>query len=460
MTTLAATDYVALQSELTGNVILPVDPTYDEVRQIWNAMIDKRPAAIVQCRSTEDVQACLRFSQAHDLEVSVRGAGHNIAGNSICEDGLVIDFSLMKEVEVDPKARRALVQPGATLGDVDAATQVHGLAVPTGINSTTGIAGLTLGGGFGWLTRRFGMTIDSLISIELVTVEGKRVCASETEHPDLFWAVRGGGGNFGVVTAFEFLCYPVGPEVLAGLVVFPFRQAKQVLTAHFANTQRMPLETNVWCVLRKAPPLPFLPESVHGQNVVVMALCHTGDEASGMGELERIRSFGDAVGEHVGVQAFVDWQQAFDPLLTPGARNYWKSHNFIEMVPEAIDCIIEYAGKLPTVQCEIFVGLISGVANKVSPAAMAYSSRDANYVLNVHGRWDDPKEDARCIVWARDFFAASKPYASEGAYVNFMTEEEGGRVESAYGVNYKRLREIKRKYDPENILHLNQNIVP
>lgn len=460
MTTNDSTAFESLKSELAGDLILPVDSNYDETRAIWNAMVDKCPAAIAQCQSREDVQKCLQFGQAHGVEISVRGAGHNIAGNSICDGGLVIDFAGMKQVDVDPQKQRAVIQPGATLGDVDAATQAHGLAVPVGINSTTGIAGLTLGGGFGWLTRRFGMTIDCLISVEVVTVDGQCLCASETENADLFWAIRGGGGNFGVITQFEFQCHPVGPQVLAGLLVFPFDQAKQVLTRHFENTQRLPLETNVWCVLRKAPPLPFLPEAVHGQKVVVLAICHTGDLAAGMAEVERMRGFGEAYGEHVGEQAFVDWQQAFDPLLTPGARNYWKSHNFTAMPAEAVDAIIEYTDTLPTAQCEIFVGLISGVANAVPPDAMAYGSRDANYVLNVHGRWDEPADDDRCVQWARDFFAASKPYASEGAYVNFMTEEEGARVESAYGRNYPRLLEVKRKYDPNNVLHLNQNITP
>ncbi len=460
MTTPSAASFESLQSELSGDLILPKDPNYDETRQIWNAMIDKRPAAIARCRNAEDVQKCLRYARANGVEISIRGAGHNIAGNSICDRGLVIDFSAMKQVLVDPASGLARVGPGATLRDVDAATQAHGLAVPTGINSTTGIAGLTLGGGFGWLTRRFGMTIDCLVSAEVVMVDGRRLRASETENIDLFWAIRGGGGNFGVVTEFVFACYLVGPQVLAGLLVFPFAQAQKVLTRHFENTERLPLETNAWCILRKAPPLPFLPESVHGQEVVVLAICHTGSVEAGQAEVARMRGFGDVIGEHMGEQPFVDWQQAFDPLLTPGARNYWKSHNFTSMAPEAVDAIIKYAGRLPTAQCEIFIGLISGVANDVPHDAMAYDSRDAKYVLNVHGRWDDPSQDDECIGWARDFFAASKPYASGGAYVNFMTEEEGPRVESAYGRNYKRLHEIKRRYDPKNVLHFNQNIVP
>ncbi len=452
--------FESLKGELAGDLILPVDPNYEETRAIWNAMIDKRPAAIARCRCVEDVQKCLQFGRTNGVAISVRGAGHNIAGNSLCDGGLVIDFSRMKTVTVDPETQRVCVGPGATLGELDAATLPHGLAVPVGINSTTGIAGLTLGGGFGWLTRRFGMTIDCLRSVEVVTVDGERLRASEAEYEDLFWAIRGGGGNFGVVTEFEFQCHQVGPQVLAGLLVFPYEQAEQVLTRHFENADRLPLETNVWCILRKAPPLPFLPDSVHGREVVVLAICHTGDPASGQAEVDRLREFGIPYGEHVGVQPFVDWQQAFDPLLTPGVRNYWKSHNFTAISPEVIHTMIAYAGKLPTEQCEIFVGLISGVANEVAADAMAYSSRDARYVLNVHARWESPADDSRCVDWAREFFAASKPYASGGAYVNFMTEEEGARVESAYGRNYQRLLEVKRKYDPKNVLHFNQNIAP
>ena len=460
MTTHSSISFETLKSELTGDLIIPVDSNYDQIRAIWNAVIDKHPAAIAQCHNRDDIQKCLRFGQANALAISIRGAGHNIAGNSICDGGLVIDFALMRQVHVDPATKRALIQPGATLRDVDAATQAYGLAIPVGINSTTGIAGLTLGGGFGWLTRRFGMTIDCLVSAEVVTVDGKCLRASKTENADLFWAIRGGGGNFGVITQFEFECHPVGPQVLAGLLVFPFDQAQQVLTQHFKNTQRLPIETNVWCILRKAPPLPFLPTAVHGQKVVVLAICHTGSADAGKAEVERMRGFGQAHGEHVGEVAFVDWQQTFDPLLTPGARNYWKSHNLITISPKAIDTIIEYAGTLPTAQCEIFIGLISGVANAVPQDATAYGCRDANYVLNVHGRWDEAADDERCVKWARDFFAASQPYASAGAYVNFMTEEEGARVKSAYGSNYARLLELKRKYDPKNVLHYNQNIVP
>jgi len=447
-----------LKNKVKGQIVLPNDSNYNEVRKIWNAMIDRRPAVIVQCAEADDVLHAISYARDNGLEISIRGGGHNIAGSALCDNGVLIDFSNMTTVIVDAQKRRAYVEPGATLGDIDKAVQAYGLATPVGINSTTGIAGLTLGGGFGWLTRKYGMTIDNLVSAEMVTADGRKIKVSENENTDLFWAIRGGGGNFGIVTQFEFALHSVGPEILAGLLVFPFGQAKQVLEKYREFVKSAPVELNIWVVLRKAPPLPFLPESVHGKEVIVLAIFYAGDIAEGEKLINSLRSFGDAYGDHIGVQPFVQWQQAFDPLLTPGARNYWKSHNFTELSDGALDSIIEYAGKLPSPQCEIFLGLIEGVANRIPSNAMAYGHRDAKFVLNVHGRWDQAAQDKTCIAWARAFFEASAPYASAGAYVNFMTEDEDDRVAAAYGKNYARLKQIKKKYDPENIFHNNQNI--
>jgi FAD/FMN-containing dehydrogenase len=460
MTTLTHGNIEQLRSKVNGQLVLPNDPSYNEVRTIWNAMIDRRPAVIVQVADVGDVQPAIAFARENGLDISIRGAGHNIAGNSLSDNGLVIDFSNMKNVRVDIEKRRAYVEPGATLGDFDKAVQTHGLATPVGINSTTGIAGLTLGGGFGWLTRKYGMTIDNLVSADVITAEGNKLRASENENADLFWAIRGGGGNFGIIVQFEFELFPVGPEILAGLIVFPAEQSKQVLTKYREYVESIPEELNVWVVLRKAPPLPFLPEDVHGKEVLVLAVFYAGEATEGEKLIEPLRSFGDPYGIHIGVQPYTDWQQAFDPLLTPGARNYWKSHNFTDLNDGALDSMIEYAGKLPSPQCEIFIGLISGAPNRVAPDAMAYGNRDAKFVLNVHGRWDEAADDETCIAWAREFFKASAPYASAGAYVNFMTEEEGDRVAAAYGSNHDRLVQIKKKYDPENVFHLNQNIKP
>ena len=330
MTTLTLKAKEEIKDVITGNVLLPNDTGYDEARQIWNAMIDRRPALIVQCVQADDVPPVIQFARKNRLEISIRGAGHNIAGNSLCDNGVTMDFSKMKSVRVDAGRRRAYVEPGATLADLDEAVQAHGLATPVGINSTTGIAGLTLGGGFGWLTRKYGMTIDNLVSVDMVTAEGKKLRASENDNADLFWAIRGGGGNFGVVTQFEFQLFPVGPEIVAGLIVFPFSQAKQILTKYRQFVNSAPEELNVWVVLRKAPPLPFLPENVHGKEVVVLPIFYCGAAAEAERLIAPIRAFGNAYGEHIGPQPYVQWQKAFDPLLTPGARNYWKSHNFTE----------------------------------------------------------------------------------------------------------------------------------
>ncbi|KPK59292.1 MAG: FAD-linked oxidase [Gemmatimonas sp. SG8_38_2] len=459
-TVVAADAVAALAAALQGEVLTAESAAYDETRAIWNAMIDRRPALIVRCASAHDVVAALKFARENDLLTSVRGAGHNIAGNSVADDAMMIDLSGMNSVEVDPASRTMRAQPGATLGDVDAAAQAHGLALPVGINSTTGIAGLTLGGGFGWLSRKHGLTIDNLISAEVVTVSGERVTASESENADLFWGIRGGGGNFGIVTSFEFKLHPVGPELLAGLIVHPYSDAADVLRQYRAFVASAPEELSVWVVLRKAPPLPFLPEDVHGTEVVVLAALYNGDIAEGERALQGLRAIGDPIADVIGPSQFLDFQVAFDPLLTPGSRNYWKSHDFTELKDDALDVIVEYAGKLPTAQCEIFVAHLGGAVGRVPADATAYTHRDAEFVLNVHTRWDDPAEDGKCVAWAREFFDRSAPFATGGVYVNFMPDDEAGRVAAAYGSNYDRLVELKRKYDPDNFLRLNQNIQP
>jgi len=448
------------RSGFKGEILLPKDGAYESARKIWNGMIDKRPAIIARCTSTADVVRAVNFARDNSLLLAIRGGGHNIAGNAMCDAGIVVDLSQMKAAKVDAGARRVTVEGGATLADLDAATQAHGLATPVGINSTTGIAGLTLGGGFGWLSRKFGMTIDNLESAEVVTATGEVVRASATEHPDLFWALRGGGGNFGVVTRFEFRLHPVGPELLSGLIVYPFSAAKSVLQRYRDFMAKAPDELSVWTVLRQAPPLPFLPKEVHGKEVVVLALLYVGDPKQGEQLIAPLRKFGTPVGEAVGVQPYVAWQKAFDPLLTTGARNYWKSHNFSTLQDGLFDAVIEYVGKLPSPQCEIFFGAIGGATTRPAPDSAAYAHRDAMYVMNVHGRWDDPADDKSCIAWSRDYFNASAPFASAGVYVNFLTAEETDRVGAAYGPSYNRLAQVKRKYDPGNLFRMNQNIKP
>jgi len=449
-----------LKAGIKGEILLPSDGAYEDARKIWNAMIDKRPAVIARCATTSDVVRGVNFARDNGLLLAVRGGGHNIAGNAMCDDGLVIDLSKMKAARVDPAERRVTIEGGATLADLDAATQAHGLATPVGINSTTGIAGLTLGGGFGWLSRKYGMTVDNLESAEVVTAAGEVVRASATERPDLYWALRGGGGNFGVVTRFEFRLHPVGPDVLSGLIVYPISEAKSVLQQYREFLAKAPDELSVWTVLRKAPPLPFLPETVHGKGIIALALIYAGDPKEGEPLIKPLRKFGTPLGEHVGVQPYVAWQQAFDPLLTAGARNYWKSHNFSTLKDGLLDAVIAYVGKLPSPQCEIFFGAIGGATTRPAPDSTAYPHRDAKFVMNVHGRWEDPADDKRCIGWARDYFNASAPFASGGVYVNFLTADEGDRVRSAYGPNYDRLAQVKRKYDADNLFRMNQNIEP
>ncbi len=449
-----------LRSGFKGEILQPSDGGYESARRIWNGMIDKRPAIIARCAGTADVVRGVNFARDNGLVLAIRGGGHNIAGNALCDDGIVVDLSQMKAASVDAGKRRVTIEGGATLGDLDAATQAHGLATPVGINSTTGVAGLTLGGGFGWLSRKYGMTVDNLESAEVVTATGEVVRASATEHPDLFWALRGGGGNFGVVTRFEFRLHPVGPELLSGLIVYPFSEAKSVLQQYRDFMAKAPDDLSVWAVLRQAPPLPFLPKEVHGKEVVVLALLYVGDPKQGEQLIQPLRKFGTPVGEHVGVQPYVAWQKAFDPLLTTGARNYWKSHNFSTLQDGLFDAVIEYVGKLPSPQCEIFFGAIGGATTRPSPDSAAYAHRDAKYVMNVHGRWDDPADDKRGIAWARDYFKASAPFASGGVYVNFLTADETDRVGAAYGPSFERLAQVKRKYDPGNLFRVNQNIKP
>jgi FAD/FMN-containing dehydrogenase len=450
----------AFKATLRGPVLQPGDPGYDDARAIWNAMIDRRPALIARCTGTADVMAAVTFARQNDLPLAVRGGGHNIAGSALCEDGLVIDLSGMRNVSVDPRARHAWVSGGATLADVDHETQSCGLAVPLGINSTTGAGGLTLGGGFGWLSRMHGLSVDNLIGAEVVTADGQRHWASTEEEPDLFWAIRGGGGNFGVVTLFQFALHPVGPEVTAGLVVFPAAQAREVMRRYRDMVDTLPDELSVWAVLRQAPPLPFLAPEVHGTGIVALALFSPQPMDAVAPMIEQIRSFGQPLGEHVGAMPYTAWQQIFDPLLAPGARNYWKSHNFTHLSDDAIDVVLRYAAAVPTPHCEIFLGLIGGKANTLPPDATAYPHRNVQFAMNVHGRWIDAGDDDKVVGWAREFFTAAAPHAAGSVYINFLTQDEGARIHEAYGPNYARLLEIKQRYDPDNLFRFNHNIRP
>jgi FAD/FMN-containing dehydrogenase len=449
-----------LRESFHGRLLTRGTPGYDEARTIWNAMIDRRPALIASCVDASDVANAVRFARENSLLTSIRGGGHNIAGNAVSDDGFMIDLSPMKSVVVDPATRTARVGAGATLADIDRATQEHGLATPLGINSTTGVAGLTLGGGFGWLSRRLGLSSDNLRSADVVTAEGKRIRASAEENQDLFWGLKGGGGNFGVVTSFEFALHPVGPNVLAGLIVHPLDDAKDVLRFYRSFAPEAPEELALWFVMRKAPPLPFLPAEWHGREILVLAACYSGDLADGERILKPLREFGRPIADVIGPQPFAAWQTILDPLLTPGMRNYWKSHDFLDIDDGLIDVLVDFAGRLPDPNTEIAFAQLGGAISRLTNADSAYARREAQYLVNLHGRWADQASDASCIAWARELFNAAAPFSTGSVYVNFLSADDESRVRSAYGANYDRLVALKNKYDPTNLFQVNQNIRP
>jgi FAD/FMN-containing dehydrogenase len=437
-------DRAEIDAALGGNVLFPDSAGYADARAIWNAMIERKPAAIVRVENERDVIKTVAFASAKRLLLAVKGGGHNIAGSALVEGGLVIDLSPMRKITVDAAARTARVEPGATLADVDRATQQHGLIVPTGINSTTGIAGLTLGGGFGWTTRKLGLTIDNLKSARVVTADGEVTHVDRERHPDLYWAIRGGGGNFGVVTEFEFTLHPLGPEVVAGMVVHPFADFGSVLKQYQAALARASDDLTCWAVMRKAPPLPFLPTEWHGREIVVLAMCHVGPRAEAEAATAELRKI---------------WQSAFDPLLTPGARNYWKSHDVAAFGDEATEVLRDAIATLPTEECEVFVAHVGGAMTRVPAAATAWPNRAPHFVVNVHTRWRDAKDDERCRGWARKLHERLAPHAMGSVYVNFIPDDEA-RVNDAYGRNFERLASIKRRFDPANLFRTNQNIAP
>lgn len=447
-------------SSLRGAVISPDQPEYDAARTVWNGMIDRRPALIARCRGAADVRASLAFARTHGLLISIKSGGHHIAGNAVAEGGLLIDLSQLKSVRINPTDLTAWVEAGVTLGEFDREAQAFGLATPLGINSTTGVAGLTLGGGFGWISRRFGLTCDNLRAADIVTVDGALRRVDANREPDLFWAIRGGGGNFGVVTAFEFDLHAVGPTVLAGLIVHPFDDAAAVMRYYRDFVATTPEELTVWMVLRKAPPLPFLPEKWHGREVVVVVAVWVGDQAEGERVLKPLRAFGQPLADVIGPTPFVGFQTAFDPLLTPGARNYWKSHDLSRLGDGALDVLQDFVSRLPSPHTEVFVGQLGKAVARVPADATAFGRRDAEFIVNVHGRWESAADDQRCIAWCRSFFDTLAPHALGTTYVNFMTEDEGGRVQAAYGPNYERLVALKQRYDPDNLLRMNVNLAP
>ncbi|WP_306057432.1 FAD-binding oxidoreductase [Natronococcus wangiae] len=452
-------EYETLDQQNHGKVLQSGDDSYDEARSIWNAMIDREPAVIVRPAGAADVMTAVEFARERDLPLSVKGGGHNVAGNAVCDDCLTIDLSSMSSVRVDRTAQSARVGPGATMADLDHETQAFGLATPGGVISTTGVAGVTLGGGIGWLSRKYGLSIDNLRSVDVVTADGEVVTANEDENPDLFWAIRGGSGNFGIVTSFEFDLHEVGPDVLFGPIVYPYEDAPDVLARYEEFTRGAPRECTVWANSVAAPPLPFLPEEVHGTTVLILVGFYAGDLDEGEAVLEPLREYGDPIADAVEPTRYTEAQSLLDDLYAEGARNYWKAPNFTALGEETIDTILEYAERLPTPQSEILIHQVGGAVNDVASDATAYPHRDTEFIVTVAARWEDPTKDDECIAWVRECHDALAEGATGGTYVNFEGDREG-RERNAYGENYDRLVESKNEYDPENLFRLNQNVKP
>jgi FAD/FMN-containing dehydrogenase len=448
--------------DLQGELVAPGDPGYDDARRIWNGAIDRRPGLIARCTGVADIVAAVRFARERDLLVAVRGGGHGVGGHAVCEGGLVVDLSPMKGVWVDPAARTARAQPGVLWGEFDRETQLHGLATTGGIVTHTGIAGLTLGGGIGWLMRKYGATVDNLLSVELVTADGELVRASDEENRDLFWGIRGGGGNFGIVTSFEYRLHPVGPIVLAGPIFYPLDDAPEVLRFYRDFIADAPDELTTIVNLRIAPPLPFLPEEVHGRPIVMVAACYAGPIEQGAKVVRPLKAFGSPLVDLLEPKPYLTLQAMFNLSVPHGWHYYWKSWELPPLSDEAIDTLVEHASKLTSPRSYCIIFQLGGALSRVGENETAFSQRDAAHNVNINGVWlEDDEEPQRHVEWTREFFAALEPLAPGRVYVNFLGDEGQDRVRAAYGdEKYERLVALKMKYDPTNFFRLNQNIEP
>jgi len=454
-------DFDALKTRVRGQLILPGESGYDDVRSVWNAMIDKRPAAIIRCLGVADVVAGVNFAREHAIPLSVKGGGHNIAGLAVCDDGLMLDMSLMRGVFVDRENKTARAQAGCLLGDVDRETQLHGLAAVLGFVSNTGIAGLTLGGGFGYVTRKYGWTCDNVVSMEVVTAEGKVVTASESENRDLLWALRGGGGNFGVVTSFEYRLYPVGPEIIGGAIAWRVEDARAVLDMYRHVLENAPPELVCVAAIRPAPPAPWLPKEIHGKLVVVLFVCHTGSLQDAEKDVAPIKSFGSPVGDVVIKRSYVSQQSLIDATQPKGRRYYWKSEYLPGCEAEMLGPFIESGARISSPHSGIVLFPIDGAVARFPDDYSAAGNRDAGLVLNITASWEKPEDDEENIEWARSSWRDLRKYSTGGTYINFLTEEEGAdRIQAAYGENYDRLAAVKGKWDSANLFRQNKNIVP
>jgi len=461
MTTLDATLVQELRACLRGPVLVASDAGYDETRAIWNAMIDRRPALIARCIGVSDVLACVRFARQYSLALSMRGGGHNIAGLALAEGGLMLDLSLMRGVWVDPAARVARAQGGCLLGDVDRETQLHGLAAALGFVSATGVAGLTLGGGFGYLSRRFGWTSDGVRSMDLVTADGRQLRASEKENADLFWGLRGGGGNFGVVTGIEYELHPIGPEIVGGPVAWRAESAPEVLEAFRRAAAEAPPELTLVALMRKAPPAPWLDKSVHGQLIVILLACYSGKLDEGEKLVAPFKALGRPVGDLLQRRPYVTLQNLLDATQPKGRRYYWKSEYLPGIEPELLAKQQEHGGRITSPHSAVIVFQLGGEIGSRPASHSAVGNRDAAAVLNIAASWEKPEDDEANVEWARSSWRDMKRFSTGGTYVNFLTEEETGeRVAAAYGKNLERLTEIKSRWDPDNVFRMNKNIPP
>jgi hypothetical protein len=455
-------DFGELRASTKGPVVTPTDAAYDEARAVYNAMIDRRPAAVATCTTVTDVVACVRFASAHSLEVAVRGGGHNAGGLGVWDDALVIDLSGLRDVSVDPTGHTVQVGGGCTWAEVDGATVPHGMATPSGFLSSTGVGGLTLGGGIGYLTRRFGLTIDNLVSAEVVLADGSVVTASSQSQSDLYWAIRGGGGNFGIVTSFRFTCHDIGEKgtIIGGPVLYDFADTASVMRWYRELLPALPEELSGWIALITVPPAPPFPEELWGQKACAIVWCYTGAHAKADQILAPIREFGSPLLIGLGEMPFSALQGAFDALYPAGLQWYWRADFFREISDAAIDVHVKYGSKLPTGHSTMHLYPIDGAAARVADDATAFAYREGGWAGVIVGVDPDPQNAKLITDWAKQYWKALHPTSAGGAYVNFMMDEGEDRVRASYLGNYDRLSQIKSRFDPDNFFHVNQNIAP
>jgi len=448
-----------LREQVRGQVVTPDDPDYDEARTVYNAMIDRRPRVVVRCVDAADVMTTVNFARENELDLSVRGGSHSVPGFGTNDDGVVIDLSGMKSTRVDPTMSTVRAEGGCTWGDFNHATYAYGLATTGGIVSTTGIGGLTLGGGIGYLSRGFGLSLDNLLSADVVTADGRFLVASARENADLFWALRGGGGNFGVVTSFEFQLHPV-KDIFAGIFFYPLERVRDVLEFYRDYVETAPEEMGLFPAIQIAPPLPFIPEKEVGKTFIAIVACWAGSLEQGEQALEPIRTAAPAVAEMISPMPYPALNTAFDALLPPGLQHYWKASFATELTDGAIEAHVEHGPKVPVVNSTVHIYPINGACNRVPSDATAFAYRDAKFATVIAGMWPDPADNTKNIQWVKDYYKALEPHSLAGGYVNFMADDDQGRVKDNYKDNYSRLASIKKQYDPGNLFHLNQNIPP